>query len=242
MILVPRSTARGRSVRHRRWSQVEKSFLDFSNPSLHSHRSDAMRIAPHAVRRTLAVATVTPADVSAVVDPLFREYGEWVADHLEQEAAITFTEADLARHHHGFRAELPRLLGPRGRLLVARLDEHPVGVGALKPVDDTTAEVKRMFVRPAAQKLGVGRAILARLVQDARAEGYATVRLETLRSMTTARAMYSAFGFIEVAKFEGSELANTVLDPLTIAMELDLAAEYPISVTPRVRDRARTAW
>jgi GNAT superfamily N-acetyltransferase len=101
-----------------------------------------------------------------------------------------------------------------------------VGVGTLKPVDDTTAEIKRMFVRPAAQGLGIGRAILARLVHDARAEGYATVRLETLRFMTTAQAMYRAFDFVEVVRFNGSEAANTVLDPLTIAMELDLAARH----------------
>ena len=107
---------------------------------------------------------------------------------------------------------------------MARLDDDPVGVGTLKPVDDTTAEIKRMYVRPAAQGLGVGRAILARLVQDARAEGYATVRLETLRFMTTAQAMYRAFGFVEVPRFDGSEAANTALDPFTIAFELDLTA------------------
>ncbi len=112
----------------------------------------------------------------------------------------------------------------RGRLLVARLGDDPVGVGTLKPVDETTAEIKRMYVRPAAQGRGVGRAILARLVQDARAEGYATARLETLRFMTTAQAMYRAFDFVEVARFDGSEAANTVLDPLTIAFELDLTA------------------
>jgi hypothetical protein len=43
--------------------------------------------------------------------------------------------------------------------------------------------------------------------------------------MTAARAMYRAFGFVEVAMFEGSEIANTVLEPLTIAMELDLTAK-----------------
>ncbi|MET1053506.1 MAG: GNAT family N-acetyltransferase [Mycetocola sp.] len=183
-----------------------------------------MKGAHQVVSRQLTIANATVAEVSAVVDPLFGEYGEWVADHLKQDAGITFTAADLARHHDAFRAELPRLLSPRGQLLVARLDEHPVGVGALKPVDDTTAEIKRMFVRPAARRLGVGRAILLRLVQDAGAEGYATVRLETLRFMTTARAIYRAFGFVEVARFDGSETTNTVLDPLTIAMELDLAA------------------
>ena len=157
---------------------------------------------------------------------MFREYGEWVAGQLERDVGITFSEADMARHHDAFRSKLPRLLGPRGRLLMARIGADPVGVGALKPVDGTTADIKRMYVRPAAQGLGVGRALLARLVQDARAERYATVRLETLRFMTTAHAMYRAVGFADVGRFDGTEAANTVLDPLTIAMQLDLAAGH----------------
>jgi GNAT superfamily N-acetyltransferase len=176
--------------------------------------------------RPLSVATATATDVSAVVEPLFGEYGEWVAGRLEQDVGMTFPDADLARHHDAFRGELPRLLGPRGRLLVARLGDDAVGVGALRPVDDTTAEIKRMYVRPAAQGLGIGRAILARLVHDARAEGYATVRLETVRFMTAALAMYRAFDFVEVGRFDGSETANTVLEPLTVFMELDLAAGH----------------
>lgn len=186
----------------------------------------SMGIGSDTVRRPLSVATVAATDVSAVVEPLFGEYGEWIAGRLEQDVGITFTDADLARHHDGLRGELPRLLGPGGRLLVARLGDDAVGVGALRPVDDTTAEIKRMYVRPAAQGLGIGRAILARLVQDARAEGYATVRLETVRFMTTALAMYRAFDFVEVARFDGSETANTVLEPLTVFMELDLAAGH----------------
>jgi GNAT superfamily N-acetyltransferase len=183
-----------------------------------------MGIASDTVGRPLTVTTATATDVSEVVDPLFREYGEWVAGRLGQDVGITFTDADLARHHDAFRAELPRLRGSRGRLLVARLGDDPVGVGTLKPIDEPTAEIKRMYVRPAAQGLGVGRAILAQLLQDARAEGYATVRLETLRFMTVAQAMYRSFGFVEVSGFDGSEAANTVLEPLTIFMALDLAA------------------
>jgi GNAT superfamily N-acetyltransferase len=181
-----------------------------------------MGIATDTAGRRLSVAAATAAEVPAIVDPLFREYGEWVAARLSEDAGITFTDADLARHHDAFRDELPRLLGPRGRLLVARLDGDPVGVGALKPVDDTTADVKRMYVRPAAQGLGVGRAILARLVEGARAERYATVRLETLPFMTTAQAMYRASGFVEGQRFDGSEAANTVLESMTIFMELEL--------------------
>jgi GNAT superfamily N-acetyltransferase len=183
-----------------------------------------MAIATDAADRRLIVSRVAATEVSTIVDPLFREYGEWVAEQVEQDIGITFTVAEQDLYHEAFREELPRLLGARGRILVARLDDDPVGVGTLKPVDETTAEFKRMYVRPSAQGLGVGRALLTRLVVDARAEGYATARLETLRFMTAALAMYRASDFVEVAMFDGSEAANTVFEPLTTWMELDLEA------------------
>jgi hypothetical protein len=73
-----------------------------------------MGIATDIVDRRLTIAAATAAEVSAVVEPLFREYGEWLAERLEQDAAITFTDADLARHHDGFRGELPAAARPSG--------------------------------------------------------------------------------------------------------------------------------
>ncbi|HKE72885.1 MAG TPA: GNAT family N-acetyltransferase [Acidimicrobiales bacterium] len=168
---------------------------------------------------TVTVTDAAAAEAPTVVEPLFREYGEWVAARLGQDLGIAFTDADQARHHEGFRRELPGLLGPRGRLLVARLGDDPVGVGALKPVDGTTAEIKRMYVRPAAQGRGAGRVLLVRLLQAARDESYSAVRLETLRFMTAAQALYRAAGFVERAGFVGSEVAGTPLAPHTIFME-----------------------
>ena len=49
--------------------------------------------------RTLTIALALAAEVPSVVEPLFREYGEWVARRLEQDEGIVFGEADLARHH-----------------------------------------------------------------------------------------------------------------------------------------------
>lgn len=180
-----------------------------------------MGTATDAADRRLTVAAAT-TDALEDLDSLFREYGDWVVERLAHHFGITLTDEDTAHHHDAFRAELPRLLGPRGRLLVARLEDgDPVGVGALLPVDDATAEIKRMYVRPAARGLGVGRELLARLVEDARAERYTTVRLETLQFMTTALAMYREFGFVEIAGFE-SEAASAGLEQVTISMELGL--------------------
>ena len=181
-----------------------------------------MGSAAEPVERSVTVTDARADEVAGVVEPLFQEYGEWVADRLGQDLGITFTEADQARHHDAFRGELSRLLGSRGRLLVARRGGDPVGVGTLKPIDGTTAELKRMYVRPAAQGIGVGRALLARLLQEARAEGYATVRLESLPFMTTALALYRATGFVETGPFDGSEVAGTPLEPYIRFMELRL--------------------
>lgn len=170
-------------------------------------------------RVAVVVCQVTAAEVPDVVEPLFREYGEWVAQRFLESHGIVFTDADLERHHEAFRAELLKLLGPRGRLVVAWCDGEPVGVGALKPVDDTTAEVKRMYVRPQAQGRGAGRAILGRLLADARAEGYRVARLETADFMTPARALYTSLGFVETSMFDGSELAGTPFEPFAHYLE-----------------------
>jgi GNAT superfamily N-acetyltransferase len=170
----------------------------------------------------LRIDQLTGPDVASLVEPLFREYGNWVLGRLQDDLGLRLDEADLERHHKEFRAELPRLTGPGGRLLLARAGEDAVGVGALKPVDGTTAEIKRMYVRPQARGRGVGRALLQRLVDDARSEGYRTARLESLRFMTEAHAMYRSFGFVDTAIFDGSEAAMSGLEGLTYFMELSL--------------------
>lgn len=170
----------------------------------------------------LRIDQLTGPDVASLVEPLFREYGNWVAARLQTDLGLRFGEADLERHHKEFRAELTRLVGPGGRLLLAWAGEEAVGVGALKPVDGATAEIKRMYVRPQARGRGVGRALLQRLVDDARSEGYRTARLESLRFMTEAHAMYRSFGFVDTAIFDGSEAAMSGLEGLTYFMELSL--------------------
>jgi GNAT superfamily N-acetyltransferase len=164
---------------------------------------------------------------AAAVEPLLREYVPWVVAELAAALGLTFDDVDavIEQHHAAFRAELPNLVEGRGRLLVARVDGEPVGVGALRPVDATTAEVKRMFVRPRAQGHGIGRALLERLLDDARGEGYAVARLETLTVMTAARALYRSLGFRDTPAFPGSEAALSGLDPFTVYMALDLAPE-----------------
>ena len=65
----------------------------------------------------------------------------WIVDRLTAIGApFDDPQAQLDVHRALFRAEAPKLLGPRGRLYVAHVDGALAGVGALKPVDDDVAD------------------------------------------------------------------------------------------------------
>ncbi len=97
---------------------------------------------------------------------------------------------------------------PAGLLLVAFLDGKPVGCGALKLHDDRPADIKRLWVAPAARGLGVGRRLLGDLEARARAHGADTVRLDTNRSLTEAQALYRSAGYVEVPRFNDEPYAH----------------------------------
>ncbi|WP_084960020.1 bifunctional helix-turn-helix transcriptional regulator/GNAT family N-acetyltransferase [Thermoactinospora rubra] len=104
-------------------------------------------------------------------------------------------------------ATAAELTEPAGLFLVARLTEDPIGCGALK-LDGDTAEIKRMWVAPAARGLGVGRRLLHELEQHARDRGVTRLRLETNRALREAINLYRSAGFTEVPAFNAEPYAH----------------------------------
>jgi putative acetyltransferase len=102
-----------------------------------------------------------------------------------------------------------RFSAPRGGLWLARAGDVAAGCVALRPLDDSAAEVKRMYVDPAWRGRGVGRALLLALVAGARARGYQVLRLGTLHDMTHAQALYQSFGFVPIERYRPDELIDT---------------------------------
>ena len=94
---------------------------------------------------------------------------------------------------------------------------EPVGCGALKFHGDAPAEIKRMWVAPAARGLGLGRRLLTDLEAQAVARGVRTLRLETNRALGEAIGLYRAAGYREVAAFNDEPYAHhwfeKTLDP-----------------------------
>ncbi len=100
------------------------------------------------------------------------------------------------------------MVEPEGLLLLARLDDRPVGCGALHFFPGGVADVKRMWIDPSARGLGLGRRMLAELERQALAHGVTLLRLETNRRLVEAIALYHATGFAEVEAFNAETHAD----------------------------------
>ena len=85
-----------------------------------------------------------------------------------------------------------------GFVLLARSDGAATGCVALRPLEPTVAEVRRLFVAPAGRSQGLGRRLMGRLVDEARARGFARLVLNTLPTMTHAGRLYRDLGFAPV--------------------------------------------
>lgn len=86
----------------------------------------------------------------------------------------------------------------RGTFLIARDNGRSVGCGAIRLLDTTTAEVKRMYVEPEQRGKGIGRAVLARLEAEARQLGAKRLVLETGVLSPEALALYRGAGFRQI--------------------------------------------
>ena len=90
------------------------------------------------------------------------------------------------------------LEGGQGAFLVARDDGRAVGGGAIRLLDPTTAEAKRMYVEPDHRGKGIGRAVLAGLESAAKQLGVRRLVLETGIYQHEALSLYRRAGFTQV--------------------------------------------
>jgi putative acetyltransferase len=93
-------------------------------------------------------------------------------------------------------ASLPgKYLPPTGQLLLATSDGAAAGCVALREIDGSACEMKRMFVYPQFQGKGIGRALAEVLINEARGLGYTSMRLDTSIRQNEAKALYQRLGF-----------------------------------------------
>ncbi len=146
----------------------------------------------------LYIAPATTAQDLQDIRILFGEYSRLVAE------ALCFQNFDQ---------ELEALPGqyamPGGALLIARDDATAAGRGkdtaagcvALRRLDDTSGEMKRMYVREGYRGTGLGRRLALAVIEEAGKQKYGRVVLDTLPKLAPAIALYRDLGFRETGPY-----------------------------------------
>jgi ribosomal protein S18 acetylase RimI-like enzyme len=150
------------------------------------------------------VIELTTPDTAPLLDAtraIFREY----AAQLGVDLCFQNFEAELA--------ELPgEYAAPRGSLLLATVDDEVAGCGALRPLPDAdyanACEMKRLYVRPAFRRFGLGRLLAQALLDRGIQAGYSNLLLDTLDDMEAARGLYTSLGFEEIAPYYFNPIAG----------------------------------
>lgn len=133
-------------------------------------------------------------------------------------------DADLFRHpyppesRHAFSVE--KLLREGVALFIARYKNELAGCGGLKIYAGEYGEVKRMYVRPAYRRLGVGKGMLDHLCKYAQEHGLDRLRLETGIYQVEAIRLYEQYGFQRRPPF-----GEYKPDPLSVYLEKALRGD-----------------
>jgi GNAT superfamily N-acetyltransferase len=154
---------------------------------------------------SMFILPVTTPRQIAQVRSLFEEYAR-------------FLGIDLC--FQNFADELADLPGcyapPRGRLLLAVIDDQPAGCVALRPLQENICEMKRLFVPPAFRSQGIGRKLAEHIVAEARQIGYAAMKLDTLPRLKPATDLYTKLGFSPCQPYYDTPLKETLFMELPL--------------------------
>jgi putative acetyltransferase len=155
---------------------------------------------------TIARAT-TPAERATMIALL-----EEIREHF-----VALGVASDRAHYDEEIAHYDELYGPpRGRMLLALVDGEPAGCACIRDWEGG-AELRRVFVRPAHRRRGVARCLVGAAIAEARAIGYPSITLITMKQFTGAMALYASLGFAEIEPYRPGVVRGTLA-----AFRLDL--------------------
>ena len=149
--------------------------------------------------RGRSTATARPArwpDDLELVRGLFQEYRAWVADHCDPSPSSEPRVRSGLALVDRLVAGLPGAYGPpHGEVLLWYSGDSVVACGAIRELEPSVGEIRRVFVRPDYRGPEFGHPFVRALVERARRLGYERLRVDTLASMAAAIEFYQEEGF-----------------------------------------------
>jgi len=136
---------------------------------------------------------------------LIREYLEWLNERVQSDYGIEF---DVESMVSSDLSDSEKFHPPDGRFYLVRYKDEVVGVGCLKKLEKLVGEIQRMYVLPNFRGAGLGRAIVNRLIEDARAIGYQRLKLESLEFLEAAHSLYRSVGFREIDPYADNSMKS----------------------------------
>jgi ribosomal protein S18 acetylase RimI-like enzyme len=139
----------------------------------------------------------------SAVHELFAEYLRWVcAKIFEEYRAVFDPESMIIRDM----LQIDTYMPPKGALLIACDESRLAGCACTRTIGERTAEMKRMYVRPAFRRRGIGAALVRQTIEAMQKQSYSVLRLDSAQFMTDAHSLYRSFGFRDIAPYKGSEI------------------------------------
>ncbi|WP_164156147.1 GNAT family N-acetyltransferase [Sandarakinorhabdus rubra] len=149
-------------------------------------------------------------DDAALLINLNAEYLQFVFDGVAARFGVTLADIFPGGDIRAYLPEaLPKTLGagpPESIFYILEQRGQPIGMGGIRRVRDGICEMKRVYVRDTAKGQGLGRALVERLIADARAFGYRTIFLDTSPTLDTAIGLYERLGFSCIPAYPEVEL------------------------------------
>lgn len=136
---------------------------------------------------------------------LIAEYLWWIASAAAASYGLSFDVDAMVTSDIEDRS---KFYPPGGRFYVIRRGDSHVGVGCLKGITPSVAEIQRMYVQPHVRGVGAGRLLLQRLLSDAREIGYEAVRLESLKFLYAAHELYKSAGFAAITPYANNSMTK----------------------------------
>ena len=137
---------------------------------------------------------------------LFKEY----TDLLSEGDAEFRRYLEIQHYDDEFQHPEVKYGFPYGRLYLALCDGNTAGCVALRKIDHSSCEIKRLYVRKDYRGHGIGNQLTDKLIQEARQIGYRQILLDTFPFLERAIRMYQVRGFQEIEKYNDSPMESTI--------------------------------